>query len=423
MTLYEITYMVTNVFQTYIIYKLMHVFFNDTLVNRKGEIISYTRYYLVSSGAFFVGRIPIIMMVLNILLFFRLTLNYRASIKKRICIALLTFMILMCIEVFIGILTGLLSIKFFSSSQYASVSGILMIRVASLLVVSVISNLKNVKKDIPVPGFYWFSILFVPIASLYLFAAFFSDGQLNQIEVALVLMTILIINFIMLILYDNLYRIFSFREEKLILEQQNSAYEKQMELIAQSVKITDMIRHDMKNHLIALQKLYSAHRPEEAEEYVSHILSSAHKREVFADTGNYMIDSIINFKLQAATDMDIQPDLEIMIPQDIKVSPYVVTVVFGNLLDNALTALAHCTKEKRLSVYADYQKDSLIVTIINSYNGTVKEKNGKLLSLKTAAGHGLGLASVEETLGENGGYLDLQYDGMIFQASALLPVL
>jgi len=153
LSIYEITFMITNVFRTYIIYKMMRIFFDHLRSDKKIEIISYIGYYLVNSSVFLLARIPPVLLSSNIILFFSLTLNYHATLKRRLFCAFLAYMILMCVEVFVVIITGSLAPSFLENSQYDSVAGLIIINLTSFLAVSLLSGVKNVRKEIPVPNF------------------------------------------------------------------------------------------------------------------------------------------------------------------------------------------------------------------------------------------------------------------------------
>lgn len=83
-TLYEITYTLTSIYGTHIIYKLLNVFFDDLRASKTKEISSYIAYYFINIVLFFMFRIPIVLMIANILLFFLLTFNYNSSLKRRV---------------------------------------------------------------------------------------------------------------------------------------------------------------------------------------------------------------------------------------------------------------------------------------------------------------------------------------------------
>lgn len=422
MTLYEFTYVMTNLLGTYIIYKLMSVFFREPHVGKRIEFIIYTAYYLISTTVFFLARIPFVMMGVNIILFFLLSFIYQATMKKRIGVSFLAYMILMAVEVLVGVVTGSHAISFFENSEYASVVGMLMIRVVSLFVVSVISNLTNIRKDIPIPNFYWISIIFISAASLYLFTAFFDSRPPDQIKATTVMGIILAINFIVLFLYDNLYNAFAVQSEKLLLEQQKDAYEKQLEIIMQSEAAAQITRHDVKNHMITLKNLFENHSMSELNEHISKIISKADIDGQYADSGNYVVDSMINFKMQIVEEMGIHPDIKIDLPQDMGISSYDITVILGNLLDNAITALKACKGEKNISINIQCKKGNLVVTVANTYTGEINRKNGRLRSLKKDKGsHGWGLMSVDEVVRKKGGYMNVRYDDKVFKVMVFYP--
>ena len=362
------------------------------------------------------------MMSVNLLLFFCLTFNYHATIKKRLICAFMAYMVLLCIEASVVMLTNSFAPSLLESSPYDSIEGLILIKLVSLFVISMISNLKNVRKDIPMPNFYWFSMIFVSGASLYLLIEFFYGLRPDdQIKAAIITLTILTINFIVLFVYDNLYRAFTLHSEKLLLEQQNNAYEKQMEIMRKSSKATQIIRHDIKNHMLTLKQLCAACRSEDAEKYIDEILTNVDQRREFTDSGNTAIDSIVNFYAQKATDMGIIPDIDITIPQNLAMPNYEITTILGNLLDNAITALERCEGNRTFSISINYNKGNIIFTITNSHDGKLNEKNGLLLTVKNESGHGLGLVSVNESLEKIDGHLEVWYDSKLFRVTALFP--
>lgn len=422
LTLYEATYALTGIFGTYIIYKFMRIFFEELCTSKKIEILSYGAYYVLSTGMFFLIRIPIFMMIANISLFFLLTFNYYASFKKRILFSFLACFILMLAEVMVVVFTGYLATPIFENTGYNSVVGVVILRIVSLFLVSIIGNFKNIKKDIPVPNFYWFSTVFISLGSLYLFLLFLSVGDFDSIQIGGVVFIILTINFMMIILYDNLYKAFSIKTETLLLEQQNKSYEKQLELMQKSFKTTQILRHDMKNHMITLKNLYEKEEKDSFHEYIDRIIDSMEPREQYSNSENHVIDSILNFKLQGIVDMGIKPEVEITIPPNIGISAYDSTVILGNLLDNAIAALKESPNEKELSIKMKYSKSNIIITMENSFNGRIKEKEGRLLSLKRdVKNHGLGLKSIEETVNKNDGHMEIEYDDTCFKVMILLP--
>ena len=327
----------------------------------------------------------------------------------------------MLVETLVVILTGYFAIPVFGYSQYDSSIGLIFIRVLSMLIVTVLTNLKNIRNNIPVPNFYWFSSIFVSLASLYQFVSFFVHGSFSKLQITLLVICILGTNFAILFLYDTLYFYFSAKTEKIILEKQNMAYKKQLDLMQQSVDSVKMVRHDIKNHMISLKNLNSNKEDTKFNEYVDNIISSLNAKTVYSNSENVIIDSILNYKLQTVADMDMELEVEVAVPKKIEIPEYDITIILGNLIDNAITALKQYDGEKLFSVNISYSRGSLLITLINSYNGEIKEKNGKFLTIKNdEEDHGVGLKSVEEAVERNNGYMKISYDDKEFNVSVIL---
>ena len=421
MSSYEITYVVSAVFGTYVIYKMLKLFFDERSTSKKIEVFSYVAYYFINLLMFFTVRKPIVLMAANITLFFCLSLNYQGSIVKKILFSILSYIILMLVETLVVILTGYFAIPVFGYSQYDSSIGLIFIRVLSMLIVTVLTNLKNIRNNIPVPNFYWFSSIFVSLASLYQFVSFFVHGSFSKLQITLLVICILGTNFAVLFLYDTLYFYFSAKTEKIILEKQNMAYKKQLDLMQQSVDSVKIVRHDIKNHMISLKNLNSNKEDTKFNEYVDNIISSLNAKTVYSNSENVIIDSILNYKLQTVADMDMELEVEVAVPKKIEIPEYDITIILGNLIDNAITALKQYEGEKLFSVKISYSRGSLLITLINSYNGEIKEKNGKLLTIKNdEENHGVGLKSVEEAVERNNGYMKISHDDKEFQVSVIL---
>lgn len=84
------------------------------------------------------------------------------------------------------------------------------------------------------------------------------------------------------------------------------------------------------------------------------------------------------------------------IPSDIFVTETDISVIFGNLLENALDA---CKKEKndnkKIVVNASFENGMLCITVDNTYTGTLKYTSaGNIISTKHS-GSGLGTQSVK----------------------------
>ncbi|MCR3955588.1 MAG: ATP-binding protein [Gudongella sp.] len=422
-TLYEMTYALTSAYGVYIIYKLMNIFFEEPRTTKTRELISYVVYYVLSSALFFFIRVPFVMMTANIIMFFLLSLNYHSNLKRRMIFSFLAYMVLMVVEVMVSVATGYFHIQIFKESEYGSILGLVIVRIVSLVVVITISRFKNIKKEIPTSNFSWVNSIIISFGSLYFLILFMDKGNLEHLNVFLLVLWVLTINIMLVEAYDNLYKEFLSKSKKLILQEQNKSYEKQLAIMQESAKNTQTLNHDIKNHVITLRYLQGNGEYDNMRKYLDNLAKSVYDKKNFSSSGNYAIDSILNFKLQQVVDMGGKANTEVIIPKDITVSDFDMTVILGNLIDNSIRALKVSEEQGEISVRIKYIKSNIIITVINSFDGNVKYKDGKLQTTKVdSKNHGIGLLNVKEAVERNNGHMDIQYDEKKFKVTVLLPL-
>jgi sensor histidine kinase regulating citrate/malate metabolism len=82
--------------------------------------------------------------------------------------------------------------------------------------------------------------------------------------------------------------------------------------------------------------------------------------------------------LLEAVEIGVLPEVDITIPWDAKIPPRATTIILGNLLDNALAAINSHVLDKKLSISVKYRKNTVIITVINTYNGKIEKKTESL---------------------------------------------
>lgn len=182
-----------------------------------------------------------------------------------------------------------------------------------------------------------------------------------------------------------------------------------------------LIRHDIKNHLFALKSLYEKGDIDSFKDYFNCILSNIDMEEKLCNSGNIIVDSMINYKLKGVANTDISVD--VFIPEKLDISDMDITVILGNLLDNALRAIKKVKErgeESKLHLNLNYTKGRLILRIENSYLNVNLVRGNFLTTKKDKKGHGLGLESVKEVLSKYDGVLQITCDKGIFIVEAVL---
>ncbi len=148
MPIYEFTYIATNPIIIFVIYRLFHVFLGEKVKNRKTEIISYVIYFVLLSIIIFITRIPVILLVFNLLSFVLISLNYKASFYKKIIVSSLMYSSLLVVEIIVSMTMGFLNISIYKNSSFNSVLGIILIRAISMILAYLISKYSYSKKKV-----------------------------------------------------------------------------------------------------------------------------------------------------------------------------------------------------------------------------------------------------------------------------------
>lgn len=144
--------------------------------------------------------------------------------------------------------------------------------------------------------------------------------------------------------------------------------------------------------------------------------------ENVANSGNFIIDSIINYKLQDINSLDVDIKLNLNIAENISIFPFDLTVVLANLFDNAIEAIKKCKSKKTLTISLACNKNNLIILMDNSFEEKIVQANGKLLSTKKSkVNHGMGIVNVERVLEKYAGSMNFEYNEKTFSVSVIIP--
>lgn len=207
-------------------------------------------------------------------------------------------------------------------------------------------------------------------------------------------------------------------ERKNLRMQQN--YYEELEKNQQQIR---KLRHDMRNHFAAVGALLQEENYEEAKAYFGKLSGrmDAGQRQ-FCKNG--IVNALLNVKYNEATGLGIDVFFHISIDEMLGIDEISLCTLFANTLDNAIEACAKIEelRERKISVKARYTENGYFCyEIANSKVNAVREKKGKFLTDKEdKKSHGLGLASVRETVEKYNGTMDVSYTEGEFRVVVLI---
>lgn len=182
----EIIFIFSNIINTYVIFRLMHLFVGERKYNKNIEILSYLAYYIISAGCFYLIHIPIVMLIGNLVLFFAISFNYSVTGKERILAVISIYSILFIIEMLVAVITGYIHFPMDSQVEYTSVMGLVINQILGLVVVNLL-RVRKKQKIVSIPAVYWFCIIIIPLFSLYFLVTILDSGNLNKVNIIILI--------------------------------------------------------------------------------------------------------------------------------------------------------------------------------------------------------------------------------------------
>lgn len=183
-------------------------------------------------------------------------------------------------------------------------------------------------------------------------------------------------------------------------------------------------RHDYHNHIQVLKANLSLGQQEQALYYLDRLDEDLSSVDTYLRTGNVMVDAILNSKLSLIQEKNISVDATAIVPQDINISGIDLSILIGNLLDNAMEGCMRIPEEKDrfIRIYVDIVKKQLYISVTNSMKGKGKKAGGRFVSDKQGT-HGFGLIRIDGIVSKYHGYLNRQTENGVFATEVMLPLL
>ena len=419
MSLVHSVFLVSNILGTFSIFKLINIFFEREKIYKCVEVLSYVIYYILSVLIFIFFPIPVVLLLFNIIGIFVITFNYSGTLERHITATVYVYLIIFGIEIMVMSLFEYKKIFIFKVQELHSVYLIICVKVLVYIVSLILSERKcNIKKLRDVSALYWIEIVSIPVANLVVIVLLLNIATgSEQLQILIALLSVTIINIVSFQLYNQIISVMQERNKELVLQKQGESYLQQLKMIQADNKNLSLIRHDIKNHLFMLKSLYEKGEIDSYRNYFDILLSKINKKEEVCKSGNLVVDSIINYKLRNINDINLY--IDVCIPKKLEISDVDMTVVLGNLLDNAIRAVKEADR-KKLQITMRYNKGRLILQIENAYKNIIKSQGKLQTTKKEKQGHGIGLENVREVVERYDGIIQIDCKDNMFVVMAIL---
>ena len=224
-------------------------------------------------------------------------------------------------------------------------------------------------------------------------------------------------------------------EQRKTLELQQKNYQLSMQSLQYEnlqTKITEArrARHDVRHHISLLQKYMQEQDYEALAEYLQQYQKSIPDDVPISYCENVAVNAVLLYFAQVAKNEEIEYEVRVSLPKETGMEDADLSVLFGNLLENALDACeeeiekiqkgqsaqseqklqeAEKTQDGQIHLYGETEKSNvgkviinasqkgqaLCVTVDNTFSGKLRQdREGRLLSTKHR-GSGMGTESVK----------------------------
>lgn len=225
-----------------------------------------------------------------------------------------------------------------------------------------------------------------------------SDINNILVMIAVILMSFLLIlvNYFMISSSEN----FIEKGKLELLENSYSITKQYLEDLSHEQLELNKFKHDFSNHLNVLNGLVN-NDSLEAKKYLTKLNENLKEIKQVVFSGNSIVDSIINFKVNLNPDINFETNL--MVKKEINIPENKLSSLLFNLIDNAIAA-ARDTNDKTVTIKIISKNDMLLIEISNSAN---KEPN---FITNKGKGHGNGMMIIKEIVSSLGGMINYKYN-------------
>lgn len=226
--------------------------------------------------------------------------------------------------------------------------------------------------------------------------------------------------------------VYVFGMNRIYVEQEKAGqYQAQVEvyqMLEEQYRQEERLRHDLKNHVIALRGLWEEQAWEKLGDYLKRMEDNARFVSNEEATGNRAMDALLCQKRKMAEDKKIEWECDVRIPKQCRINEFDLCVLFGNILDNALEACERLGQREReqeirpfICVHAGTVKSCFLLEVKNSMHAAERPKGGPA-GKDDPHGHGIGLLNVGDVVHRYDGAMHKKIQDGVFDISVLLPL-
>lgn len=184
------------------------------------------------------------------------------------------------------------------------------------------------------------------------------------------------------------------------------------------------LKHDMNNHLHTISGYMQVGEYEKAREYVEEIAGEVSRMQSF-HSGNAVVDALIGSKTALAEMNGIPVDADMAVPSELKLTDGDLTVMIGNLYDNAIDANLKIMDVDKRFIHIKILSDGGNLLFLFENAACEEERSGKTdvwaTTKKDSFMHGFGIKNIDRIVQMYDGYCERELKNHVFRCRIRIP--
>lgn len=267
-----------------------------------------------------------------------------------------------------------------------------------------------------IPAFFYFVYMYCLFLNDFSSEEWIMQGKHIAFIVMFNVGSIAIYAFIIQLLQEVLHRQ-TLESENNILMIQSRQYQN----IQEQVLRTRQMRHDLKQHMLIMQRYLNSENTQEMKAYINQYIKENSMETSLIFCKNNAVNAICSYYFELARENNIPLNIRIHLPAQLPLPEPDFCVLLGNLLENALEACQTIPeKERFIKVNIEYtDTENILITVDNRFDGNLIYQNNSLQSTKSK-NRGIGTQSIQFLVKKYHGEYSTDYDENLFMTSVLL---
>lgn len=393
MTLYDVLFSVFDSFLTYVTVSYLFNAFSEKIKIRFEHLLAIALSFAATA---FIENTAIIIMIALVS-----AVIISVAYKFKWYVSLLLSFVSVAIQILSELFTGIMMMNVFLMSFGETVSGVpyfiglIISRFIGYVIAYVI---KTARHRIAFNKFQrgWLIIFTLPVASILISAtmiSYISGSDKDNSDWAFFgILALILSNILIFFFLDTMYEAI-FNKEKLAFFQK--LIEKQEERYRELCESNDeirRIRHDHKNFILGILAEIEKGENEKIREMLKKELDD--KNEKIVNSGNSVLDTIINLKAKAAKNDNIFFDCSFYRISKMNISSIDLSVLIGNALDNAIEGAKKAEGKKIINISININEGQMVLAITNPIDKKV-DVNDLKTTKNDGINHGFGIYSMK----------------------------